>query len=77
MSRVRRFRLTNLFEDERGDIFPLFSNVKRIYKSYRVGADFNVRGFKLTVLRRWEYFDDYTPYSAAPRPASTLPIELR
>ncbi len=55
---------SNLFEDERGDIFTLFSNVKRVYKSYRVGADFDLAGFKLSVLRRWEYFDDYTPFTA-------------
>ena len=54
----------NLFENEPGDIFTLFSNVKRTYKAYRVGADFDFFGIRLSVLHRWEFFDDYTPYSA-------------
>ena len=66
---------TNLFEDERGDIFTLFSNVKRVYKSYRVGADFDLLGFKLSVLRRWEFFDDYTPYTAGPE-AGLNPVDI-
>jgi hypothetical protein len=54
----------NLFESQLGDIFTLFSNVKRTYKAYRVGADFDFSGIRLSVLHRWEFFDDYTPYNA-------------
>jgi hypothetical protein len=53
----------NLFEQERGDIFTLFSNVKREFNSYRVGADLDFFGVKLSVLRRWEFFKEDTPYS--------------
>ena len=45
----------NLFDSERGDIFSLFSNVKREFNSYRIGADIDYRGFHLSFLRRWEF----------------------
>ena len=57
---------TNLFENERGNIFTLFSNVKREYNSYRVGADLDFWGFRLSVLGRWEFYKEDTPYSLAP-----------
>jgi len=53
----------NLFENEFGNIFTLFSNVKREYNSYRTGADFDFFGVKLNVLRRWEFYKEDTPYS--------------
>jgi hypothetical protein len=54
---------SNLFENERGDIFPVFSNVKRVYNSYRLGTDIDFWGFRLSVLRRWELYREDTPYS--------------
>ena len=57
---------TNLFENERGNIFTLFSNVKREYNSYRTGVDLDFLGFKLSVLGRWEFYKEDTPYSLAP-----------
>ena len=69
---------TNLFDNERGDIFTLFSNVKREYNSYRIGADLDFWGFRLSVLRRWEFYKEDTPYTLAngagfnPTDASTL-----
>ena len=54
---------TNLFENERGNIFTLFANVKRQYNAYRLGADLEFFGFKLSVLRRWEFYKDDTPYT--------------
>ncbi len=57
---------TNLFENERGNIFTLFSNVKREYNSYRAGADMEVMGFRISVLGRWEFYKEDTPYSLAP-----------
>ena len=53
----------NLFDSERGDIFTLFSNVRREYNSYRVGADVNLFGIRLSFLRRWEFYKEDTPYS--------------
>jgi hypothetical protein len=56
---------TNLFENQRGDIFTLFSNVKREYNSYRIGADLDYYGFRLSFLRRWEFYKEDTPYTLA------------
>lgn len=55
--------------DDRGDEFPLFANVRREYNEYRVGGDLELLHFKLTVLRRWEFFKEDTPL----RIDSTLP----
>jgi hypothetical protein len=69
---------TNEFENERGDIFTLFSNVKREYNSYRIGADLEFWGFRLSFLRRWEFYKEDTPYTLAngaglnPTDATTL-----
>jgi hypothetical protein len=54
---------TNLFENQRGDIFSFFSNVRREYNAYRIGADLEFFGVKLAFLRRWEYYKEDTPYS--------------
>lgn len=53
----------NLFENQRGDIFTLFSNIKREYNSYRLGADLEFFGVKLSFLRRWEFYKEDTPYT--------------
>jgi hypothetical protein len=55
----------NLFENQRGDIFSLFSNVRREYNSYRIGADLDYFGIRLGFLRRWEFYKEDTPYSLA------------
>jgi hypothetical protein len=54
----------DLFENERGNVFPLFTDVKLSYNSFRLGANFNFFGIKLSVMHRWEYFEDDTPYTA-------------
>ncbi len=54
---------TNLFDNQRGDIFTLFSNVKREYNSYRIGVDLDYWGFRLSILRRWEFYKEDTPYT--------------
>jgi hypothetical protein len=55
----------NEFDNERGNVFTLFSNVKREYNAYRIGADLDFWGFKLSFLRRWEFYKEDTPYSLA------------
>jgi hypothetical protein len=47
--------------DTRSGIFPLFANIRRSFNEYRLGADINLAGFKLTLMHRWEYFKDDTP----------------
>jgi hypothetical protein len=66
----------NLFENERGDIFTLFSNVKREYNSYRTGADLDFFGVKLSFLRRWEFYKEDTPYSLGGPSAGLNPTDV-
>jgi hypothetical protein len=42
---------------------PVFADLRREWNEYRLGADVDVAGFKLTVLRRWDFFKEDTPYS--------------
>jgi hypothetical protein len=42
---------------------PVFADVRRQWNEYRLGADVDFAGFKLTVLRRWDFFKEDTPYS--------------
>jgi hypothetical protein len=42
--------------DAQGDAFPLFSNLRQGYNEYRLGADVTRRSFRLSILRRWEFF---------------------
>ncbi|HLK65202.1 MAG TPA: hypothetical protein VKU19_17295 [Bryobacteraceae bacterium] len=51
--------------DTNGSAYPVFTNVKRQWNEYRLGADLDLSGFKLTILRRWDFFKDDTPASSA------------
>jgi hypothetical protein len=55
---------TALEFDNNGTGIPVFSNVRRQWNEYRLGADIDFAGFKFTVLRRWDFFKDDTPYSS-------------
>jgi hypothetical protein len=48
--------------DANGSGLPVFSNVRRQWNEYRLGADADFAGFKFTVLRRWNFFKDDTPF---------------
>lgn len=50
----------NLFDQHRGDEFPLFANVRRLQDEYRIGFDVKLAGVKLSVQRGWEFFRDDT-----------------
>lgn len=41
-----------------GNQFPTFTDVRREWNEYRVGADIELAGFKLTILRRWDFYKD-------------------
>jgi hypothetical protein len=56
-----------------GNAFPVFMDVRRQWNEYRLGADVELAGFKLTVLRRWDYFKDDSSYSA---PNNLIPPSL-
>jgi len=66
----------NLFENQRGDIFTLFSNVKREYNSYRIGADGEWMGVRMSILRRWEFYKEDTPYSLGGSSAGLNPTDV-
>ncbi|HXB68147.1 MAG TPA: hypothetical protein VNY05_07880 [Candidatus Acidoferrales bacterium] len=50
--------------DNNGSGVPVFSDVRRQWNEYRLGADADFAGFKFTVLRRWDFFKDDTPSSS-------------
>ncbi|HXK07128.1 MAG TPA: hypothetical protein VMS37_32330 [Verrucomicrobiae bacterium] len=43
---------------------PVFANIRRQWNEYRLGADVEFAGFRFTVLHRWDYYKEDTPYSA-------------
>lgn len=51
--------------DASGTGYPVFSNVRRQWNEYRLGADVDLAGFKFTLLRRWDFFKDDTPFTSA------------
>jgi hypothetical protein len=69
LSTVQQF---SSFEDE----FPVFANVRRQTNEYRVGADVELAGFKLTFLHRREYFKEDTPYALDSPSAGNNPADL-
>jgi hypothetical protein len=50
--------------DNLGNAFPVFTDVRRLWNEYRLGADVEFAGFKFTMLHRWDYFSDQTPESS-------------
>ncbi len=49
--------------DATGDIFPIFTNVKRVQNDYSLGAEIHWLGFTLNVVHGWQDFKDDTPFS--------------
>lgn len=47
--------------DPTGNVFPIFTNVKRVRNEYRLGGEVHWFGFTLNVLHGWEDFKDDTP----------------
>jgi hypothetical protein len=58
--------------DVNGAAFPVFRDVRREWNEYRLGATADVSGVKFTVLHRWDYFKDDTPYTLAGATGSGL-----
>jgi hypothetical protein len=44
-----------------GAAYPIFTDVRRQWNEYRLGAEAHFLGFELTVQRRWDFFKDDTP----------------
>lgn len=49
--------------DGRGDIFPVFRDIRRTRNEYRAGGRMQWFGFRLDVLRAWDNFKEDTPDS--------------
>lgn len=54
----------NLFDQQRGDEFPLFTSVRRLQDEYRLGAELQLAGVRLSLQRGWEFFRDDTRHTA-------------
>jgi hypothetical protein len=48
--------------DSSGQIFPLFTNVKRLQNDYRLGGELHLLGFTLNWMHGWEDFKDDSPF---------------
>jgi len=59
-----------------GPGFPVFADVKRSWNEYRLGADVDLAGFRLSITRRWGFFKEDTPYSFIVAAASTAAGDL-
>ena len=43
-----------------GTVYPIFRDIKQQYNEFRLGGDILLKGFRLTVQHRWEYFKEDT-----------------
>jgi len=66
----------NAFDTSRGDEFPLFTDVRRLFNEYRAAVDADVKKFRLTIQHRWHDFKEDTPYSLAGSGAGANPADL-
>ncbi|HZU24842.1 MAG TPA: hypothetical protein VFA04_04930 [Bryobacteraceae bacterium] len=53
------------FDEVGAGTTPLFENVRRTMDEYRVGVDATFAGFRLNILRSWEFFRDDTESPAS------------
>lgn len=54
--------------DNRGNIFPLFENVRRLTNEYRIGNEFTVFGFRVNWMRGWQDFKEDTGFGSGVNP---------
>jgi hypothetical protein len=59
-----------------GSAYPVFTDVRRQWNEYRLGADVDFAGFKFTLLRRWDFFKDDTPATSDGVVAAGTPTDL-
>jgi hypothetical protein len=61
--------------DTRGDVFPIFRDLREQYNEYRAGFDITRRSVRFSLLRRWEYFkEDTTDNLTATLAGATVPL---
>ena len=62
--------LTTLLEPDNNSALstalPVFVNLRREWNEYRIGGDVDVAGFKFTLLRRWDFYKEDSPYRLLP-----------
>ncbi len=46
--------------DTKGDVYPVFRNIRERFDEYRIAADGRFKNFKFTVQRRWEFYKEDT-----------------
>jgi hypothetical protein len=63
--------------DNRGDVYPIFRNIRRQFNEYRLGGDALVKGFRFTVQHRWEYFKEDTTDNLGVAIQGAAPAVLR
>jgi hypothetical protein len=61
------------FFDTRADALPVFVNVRRNFNEFRLGGEINVAKFRLTVMRRWEFYKEDSPESLTTPESSNDP----
>lgn len=61
--------------DAFGAPYPVFTDVRRLWNEYRLGADIEYAGFHFTFSRRWGFFKDDTPFSSAGIAAAGTPTD--
>ena len=62
--------------DTTSSAFPVFANVRRQWNEYRLGATFDLAGFRFVVRHTWDYYKDDTPYSFTGVAGSGVPGDL-
>ena len=61
------------FFDTRADALPVFENVRRNFNEFRLGGEINIAKFRLTVMRRWEFYKEDSPLSLTTPESSNDP----
>lgn len=61
--------------DPQGTAFPTFRDVRQQFNEFRLGGDVTVKGFRFSLLRRWEMFnEDSTDDQTLAQRASAVPF---
>lgn len=53
----------NLFDQHRGDEFPIFADINRRQREFRLGGQVQYSKFKLILLRGWQRYEEDSPLS--------------
>jgi hypothetical protein len=59
--------------DSTSSALPVFADVRRYWNEYRLGATFDIAGFRMIVRRTWDFYKDDTPYTLTGVEGSGVP----